>query len=65
MIYDTNVRVLHEKLGGHVHMRVFVGKNVASLGLAGKLVMREEEFKDFQQMLWGKVEFLGEEWSNE
>ena len=65
MPFDTHFRILHETLGGHVHMRVFAGKDVAHLGLCGKLVMREEEFRDFQQNMWAKVDFLEEEWSNE
>ena len=44
----TFFRIIHETLGGHVHMRVFCGKGEQSLGMAGTLCMREEEFADFK-----------------
>ena len=44
-------RIYHKLLGGHVHARVFVGKESQSLGLAGELVMREDEFVDFRRKL--------------
>lgn len=50
---QTLVRIRHEVLGGHVHMRVFVGKGLPNLtlGLAGNLVMRDDEFADFKREL--------------
>lgn len=58
----TLFRVRWELLGGHVHMRVFAGKGSASLGLCGTLVMRQEEFEDFQRavLVRGNVEFVEE-----
>ena len=44
----TFFRIIHETLGGHVHMRVFCGKTELCLGLAGKLCMTVEEFADFR-----------------
>lgn len=57
---NTLFRVRWELLGGHVHMRVFAGKGTLSLGLAGTLVMRLEEFEDFRRELYrpGNVEFV-------
>ena len=33
--------------GGHTHVRLFAGKGVASLGLCGTLVFRNEEWIEF------------------
>jgi len=36
-----------EVLGGHTHFRLFVGDTSGSRGLAGNLIMRNEEFDLF------------------
>lgn len=35
-------------LGGHVHIRVFAGVNPHALGKCGDLIMRPEEWLEFQ-----------------
>jgi hypothetical protein len=37
-------RIYFERLGGHVHLRVFAGDAEGSLGKCGDLTMRAEEF---------------------
>ena len=61
-----NMRVRYEIAGAHVHMRIFTGmvpgdgRNY-TLGLAGKLVMAEEEFKIFRDLMnYNTVQFLRE-----
>ena len=52
-------RIYHEKLGGHVHMRVFAGRYKHSLGKCGDLSMRDDEFEEFVRRLDGTgVELL-------
>lgn len=60
------VRIRHKLLGGHVHMRVFVGRTIYSLGLAGNLVMREDEFEQFKRAMDrdSVAEFVEEESGN-
>jgi hypothetical protein len=41
-------RIYHKTLGGHVHMRVFAGKQEGALGKCGDLTMRAEEFDVFK-----------------
>lgn len=36
-----------QKLGGHVHVAVFSGKDIDHLGKCGDLTMREEEWPEF------------------
>jgi hypothetical protein len=39
------MRIYHKAMGGHIHMRVFVGEaHDMTLGKAGDLCMRREEF---------------------
>ena len=56
----TFFRIIHETLGGHVHMRVFCGKGGLSseLALAGNLCMHEEEFADFKKYLGDQADFI-------
>lgn len=42
------VRVRYKQRGGHVHMRVFCGRQEGSLGKCGELVMRNDEFVFFR-----------------
>lgn len=46
------MRVYHERRGGHTHIKVFTGQSDtmrdATLGLAGNLVMTNEEFETWQ-----------------
>lgn len=44
-------KIHYEKLGQHVHQRVFVGPDGGHLALSGKLVMREEEAEVFHHAL--------------
>lgn len=44
----TLFKLYAEVLGGHTHVRVFAGKGTLSLGLAGTLVFRNEEWEDFK-----------------
>ena len=46
----TIFRIYYEQLGGHVHMSLFAGTTLGSLGLAGTLCLREEEFADFKRL---------------
>jgi len=41
-------RIYHETLGGHVHMRLFAGKQEGGLGKCGDLTMRIDEFEAFR-----------------
>jgi hypothetical protein len=45
------IRVRYVVKGGHVHMRVFTGRNFpdSTLGKAGELVMGEDEFQEWQE----------------
>ena len=54
----TFFRVIHETLGGHVHMHVLCGASELCLGMAGNLCMREEEFADFKKYLGSQVNFI-------
>lgn len=62
-------RIRHKTLGGHVHMRVFVGPGSLSLALSGELVMRLDEFAAFKReidagqdaKLGGDIEFVKDE----
>lgn len=58
------IRIRHKTLGGHVHMRVFVGKEGFTLGKAGDLVMRTDEFAELQRLAAAQsevaVEFVEE-----
>jgi len=43
------MRVYWKELGGHTHLRIFVGKESnIHLGKAGEIVMRNEEFAAFR-----------------
>lgn len=53
------VRVIHQRQGGHIHARVFTGRNQAqTLALSGKLVFREDEWDDAVQVLFGDVDLV-------
>lgn len=55
---DNRFRIYYETLGGHVHMRVFVGHHTSSsYGLAGTLTMRIDEFADFQEACNPQITF--------
>lgn len=40
-------RMYYERLGEHVHVRVFAGKGTLTLAQCGRLVFRNEEWDDF------------------
>lgn len=40
-----------ETLGGHTHIRLFGGRSSGALGGCGTLVMRNEEWTAFRQLL--------------
>lgn len=42
-------RIYYEVAGGHVHCRVFAGKNPGALGKCGDLTMRKDEFDAFME----------------
>lgn len=44
-------KIRYQLLGGHVHAIVWAGKNFAALGNCGKLVMREEEWMIFHDVI--------------
>ena len=44
-------RLRYQELGGHTHVRVFVGSTAASLGKCGDLVFRNEEWKRLVTLL--------------
>lgn len=57
------MRIYHKTLGGHVHMRVFVGENRnTTLGKAGDLCMRADEFNWWRALIerHNSVEFFCE-----
>jgi hypothetical protein len=56
MIY----RIYHKRLGGHVHMRVFAGKQDGGLGKCGDLIMRDYEFDEFRSRA-GFIHFIEEQ----
>ena len=45
-------RIYWEPMGGHVHMRVFAGKQECGLGKCGDLTMRVDEFEQFRIATW-------------
>lgn len=54
------IRIYWEKRGGHVHCRVFAGYATGdgTIGKAGDLVFRQEEFDDFRRHMafgWGQL----------
>lgn len=53
-------RIYWKKLGDHVHMRVFGGKQEGNLGKCGDLVMRIHEFEEFAKRLDAIVQFIEE-----
>lgn len=55
----VKIRIYFEVLGGHTHMRVFVGMEGKNLGKAGDLCMTNEEFLAWQAKR-GKLEFIDE-----
>lgn len=42
-------RVRHRIIGGHVHIRFFAGAHEGALGKCGDLIMRIDEFSEFQR----------------
>lgn len=44
-------KVVYKVAGGHTHMRVWAGSRAGSLGLAGELVMLNEEFYNFRKIM--------------
>lgn len=44
-------KMVGKLLGSHVHFRVFAGKTLWSLGFAGELCLREEEYHLFYNAL--------------
>lgn len=44
-------RLRHRFNGGHVHVRVFAGKNEYALGPAGTLTFRPDEWEGFRLLL--------------
>lgn len=44
-------KLKHKKLGGHVHVQFFSGKNPHSLGLNGLLIFAEEEWPIFYDVV--------------
>lgn len=65
---STLIRFQYKEQGGHTHVRMFTGKGTLSLGLAGTLILRNEEWADFkgeQEMfkrmaLGSNIEFMSE-----
>lgn len=55
-------RIYYQTRGNHTHLRVFAGKGTLSLGLAGTLVLRNEEWEAFTDefRVPGNVEILEE-----
>lgn len=53
-------RCYHETLGGHVHLRLFAGKQDGALGKCGDLTMRVDEFECFRRATPG-FEFRAED----
>ncbi len=51
------------KLGGHVHVDLFVGKSWQQLAKSGELVFAPKEWEDFSRPLsqfsWVRVEYVG------
>jgi hypothetical protein len=43
-------RFYYRQGGGHTHMKLWVGERPGSLGLAGSLVMKNDEFREFKRM---------------
>jgi hypothetical protein len=43
-------RFYYKQAGGHTHMKMWAGERPGSLGLAGDLTMRNEEFREFERM---------------
>jgi hypothetical protein len=43
-------RIYHQTKGGHVHCRLFAGKQEGALGKCGDLTMRVTEFAEFQRI---------------
>lgn len=43
-------RTYYQKLGSHVHCRLFAGPAEGALGLVGNLVFRGEEFTEFTRI---------------
>ena len=41
-----HLRLRHELLGGHRHVRVFTGPDVQRLALSGTLIFRQDEWND-------------------
>jgi len=58
-------KLKYKLLGGHVHVRVFAGKNPSALTSCGKLIFREEEWEVFHSDLdaagWPETYILEEE----
>lgn len=52
------VRLRYRLLGGHVHVRVFVGKDVDHLQKSGDLVLREDEWPTFRDFVVGEKDWL-------
>lgn len=46
-----NAKLIAEQLGGHVHVRIFVGRNRTSRGLAGELTLSAAEWNYWQRAL--------------
>lgn len=53
----TVIRIYYQVLGGHTHMRVFVGTEGKKLGLAGELCMTNDEFEALK-LGTAKLEFV-------
>lgn len=41
----------HEKGGDHVHIAIFAGKTDGSLGKAGDICLRSEEWEEFRSLI--------------
>ena len=47
---NKRMRVYHQQLGGHTHIKIFTGRAIenGTLGKAGDLVMTNEEFEQWR-----------------
>jgi hypothetical protein len=41
----------HERGGDHIHISIFAGKTDGSLGKAGDICLREEEWQEFRSLI--------------
>jgi hypothetical protein len=44
-------KFVYKRAGNHTHFRVWSGSTVGGLGLAGKLIMTNEEWDEFYEVL--------------